>query len=302
MARTDGFLTRGIAWFRLYTDEPAVNVKYTDANIIVMLESAYKYILDSINRAMPMGKNIFVPVQTYADVEMGDPDDEQRYSLPPYMGQLIVVKHLSSDSDVLGTVWSRGTYHPGGKGIRIEQDTLWVGENMFPEGDFLRFEYVPSGCAALHEGTATAVAADGSTITLAATATLGELDTHPHAYAGARVRVLSATGAGAANNYVQERTIASYAHTTRVATLNEPFSPVPAGAVITYEIAPITDQVMDRAIWLHATLDVMAVEDSPHYYKLRDRMRTTMRDIRLGAGQRDLQSGGKVERSRFRDR
>jgi len=186
-----------------------------------------------------------------------------------------------------------------------------VDKGMIPEGDYVRIEYAPSGCAALHEGSAEAIAEDGSTLTLAETPTTGELDTHPHAYAGARLRILEAS----VNNYVQERTIASYDHETRVATFDTPLAPIPTVAeaeegedgheaeTTTYEICPVTTQVMDQAIWLRAALDVLAIEDQPKRYGLvQGRLRETMRELRLFYAQRDQANAGKVESDRFSGR
>jgi len=454
MARTDGFLTRGIARWRKYTGEPGVNSKYSDNDIIEMLQETYAYVLSEVNRAIGMGRTSYTPIRTYADVTLGDATSDQYYSLPPYIGTLLKVEELDSSSNPVGTLWSRGEYHPYGKGWRIEDNVLWVAKGELEEGHYVRVHYAPSGCAALHEGTLDAVGVAGSGATTTTTnkrltlansnlgvflsagdvvtladgaignfvvdevidddtvdlvtdpgdhsadttytcltepgasgsegttsnaaqtltkagsnlgvdiavgdvvriysATIGgyevhavdsitdddtvhfataptdsagdvdwcvfsvnpglltldtatdisasgagELDTHPHAYAGSRVRILSAT----TNDYVQERHIKSYAVATRVATLVEPFSPVPGGATITYEICPVTSQVMDRVIWLLAVLDVLAIEDEPRRYNLiKDRLRNAMRELRLFYGQRDAQSGGKMERSRTRYR
>ena len=299
MARTSGFLTRGIARWRTYTGEPGVDSKYSDDDIIEMLQESYSFVLGEVNRAIGLGRTAFSPIRTYADILMAASTSDQWYSLPPYFGKVLLVEELDSNSDVIRTLWSRGELHPSGKGWRVEEDTLFVAEDELQESNYVRVHYAPNGCAALHEGTAAAVAADGTTITLAAAPTIGELDTHPHAYAGSRVRVLTAS----TNNYVQERHVKSYDHVTRVATLVEPYSPIPSGATITYEVCPVTNQVMDRVIWLHAVLDVLAVEDEPRRYKLiKDRLANALRELRLHYAQRDSQSGGKMETSRTRHR
>lgn len=296
MSRTQGFLSRGIAQFRLYSDEPATNAKYSDSNIITMLESSYQYILGEVQRATTLGNTVVAPIQTYCDTLLLGSDVARYYALPSYIGKILRVMLLDASKNELQMLWARNTQHPWGKGFRIEENTFWVDAGALESGNYVRIEYEPSGCAALHEGTAEAVAATGLTVTLMATPTVGELDTHPNAYAGSRLRILSAT----TNSQVQERTILSYVTATRVATLAVALNPVPATS-ITYEICPITSQVMDRAIWLHAVLDTLAVEDSKSRYGLiKDRLAMTMRELRLFYGQRDLQAGGRLGMGGYR--
>ena len=296
MARTHGFLTRGIARWRLYTDEPSVNAKYSDTVIAEMLQESSAFVLGEVVRSIGMGKTLQSPPRTYMDITLGDNDSDQWYAIHPYVGKVLRVELLDSESNPLGTVFSEGEGSPAGKGYRLEQDALWVQEAHFDSGCILRVHYVPSGCAALHEGTAQAVATDGTTLTMATSVTVGEIDTHPNAYAGSRLRILTAT----TNSYVQERTIASHAVATKVLTLSEPLNPVPGGATITYEVCPPTNQVMDKVIFLHATMDVLAVEsDSKRYGMMKDRLANALRELRLHFAQRDAQSGGKMERSRY---
>lgn len=299
MARSSGFLTRGIARWRLYANEPGIDTKYSDDDIIEMLQESYVSVLGEVNRAIGMGRTGFTPVRTYADIELGDQDSNQWYPLPPYVGKVLLVEELNSESEQVGELWARGELHPFGKGWRIEENLLYVQENHLEEGHFVRVHFAPDGCAAMHEGTAAAVAADGSTVTLASSPTKGELDLHPNAYAGSMLRILSA----GTNDYLQERHIRSSSTAAApVCTLVEPLSPIPSGAV-TYEICPVTNQVLDSTIVLEAVLDVLAVEDEPRRYNLmKDRLRNKKRDLRLFYAQRDAQSGGKMERGRSKFR
>lgn len=297
MARTSGFLTRGVARWRKYTGEPGVDSKYSDDDIIEMLQESYVTVLGEVNRAVGMGRSGFSPIRTYADTELGATTSDQYYPLPPYLGKVLRVEELNSESEQVGELWSQGELHPSGKGWRIEENLLWVQEEALEEDHYVRIHFTPDGCAAMHEGTAGDVAADGTTVTLASSPSKGELDLHPNAYAGCVLRVLTAD----TNNYIQERHIRSSSTAAApVCTLVEPLSPIPSGTV-TYEICPVTNQVLDRTIWLHSVLDVLAVEDEPRRYNLiKDRLKNAMRDLRLFYAQRDAQGGGKLERGRTR--
>jgi hypothetical protein len=296
MSRSQSFLTRGIARWRLYTDEPGINSKYSNDDIIEMLQSSYAFVLGEVVRAIPMGSTMMTAPMTYTDVLLGTGATDQFYALPPYMKTILKVRLLDSNKDELTTLFAQGMGNPYGKGWRIEDNVLWVSKMALPQGDYVRVEYYASGAPCLHEGTAGTINSTGTTITLAAIPTTGELDTHPSAYAGCRLRILSA----GTNNYVQERNILSYDHVTRVATLSAALSPIPATSV-TYEICPVTDQLMDRAIVLHAVLDVLAIEVAPQRYSLmKDRMANALRELRLHYGQRDGATGGRVEKGGYR--
>ena len=432
--RTDGFLTQGIYWFRKYADEPAVNAKYSDADIITMLESSYQHCLQEVYRAIPQGKNSEMPIQTHADIQLGDSAYPRWYPVHPYMGVILKILHMTPDLLQWGVLWTRGNLSPAGKGYRLEENSFWVDRNWLPQGNYVRFEYAPSGCAALHQGTlegvyrtpatyldstigasvasvlssvtgagvantaittgitnpatasilsvtmagsgsstgnvafvgtdsagnaltdtialpasgqtaigslttafktvtsitfpstfvATNTASVGVTglvgavpgdegtmwttannasqqnmyVRLMATPTLGQLDTHPNAYAGSRIRILSAT----TNSYTQERTIRTYNPVTRLAMLEEPLNPIPGGTIL-YEITPITSQVMNRVIWMHAIMDILPIEGDPKKYgALKERYRDAMRDLRLFYANRDMQQGGKVETGRYLNR
>jgi hypothetical protein len=296
IAAADGFLARGIANWRLYTDEPGINSKYSDANIIEMLQSSYGFVLGEIIRAIPMGATVQVAPMTYCDITLGDGDEDQFYALPPHIKTILKVRLFDSEGNEKTTLFSHGMGHPGGKSFRIEDNVLWVAKNTLGDDDVVRIDYYASGAPSLHDGTASAVATDGTTVTLAATPSTGTLDTHPNAYAGCRLRILGAT----TNGYTQERNILSYNHVTRVATLSAALSPVPATSVV-YEVCPVTDTLMDRTIVLHSVLDVLAIEVAPQRYNLiKDRLANSLRDLRLFYGQRDAQSGGRVEKGGYR--
>jgi len=102
----------------------------------------------------------------------------------------------------------------------------------------------------LHYGTAAAAAA--GTITFAASPTRGELVSLTDYYAGAAVRVYSAT-AGA----FQTRVIDSYNATTRVATLRSNWGTTPSGTIL-YEICPALPEPYDAIYALDAAIDKCA--------------------------------------------
>lgn len=278
----DSFLSRMITSIRRYIDEPSISAKYTDAVLIAEVEKAYPVLLSEINRNKL--EDIVVARHQIAVTTAA-----ATYILPPYIESVIAVYEEDASYGFKVFYDGLGVYNEVGRGIWIEGNELRIGPNVLTEALTLTVEYVPSGTARLHNGTCTLDAA-GLVATFGSTTNAGSLDTHPHAYEGCILRILSA----GTNNYIQERTIRSYDHTTRAATLSAALSPIPA-TDIAYEICPPIFRGLDDAIASYTAMILVSVEsNTKRAVFLRDLHAQRMRNLRLNAYYSNLFRAGRV--------
>jgi len=290
----ESFLTRAIAAVRSNTDEPAINVKYTDADIIGELERAYPVIIGEINR------NTKTPVVGRTNLTITSSD--MTYVLPYHIGAVYAIyKHTSEGARLIYNPRSR--FNPLGRYVWIEGSTLHIQNvNVLPAGLVLTIEYIPAGTARLHNGTCS-VNSDGNEVTFATTPNAGTLDTHENAYAGCVLRILKVTGTGAVGDYIQERTITAYDRTTRIATLDVALDPVPAagsGGHIMYEVAPSIWKGLDETIATYAAYVIVSIEGNAEKAKaLSNIYRDQLRNLRLSGYYSLLQSAPQVSPDNF---
>jgi len=206
--------------------------------------------------------------------------------LPPNAGPI----HAVYDKDTFGQKVfynSASRLNPTGRNVWIEGSTLNIQySGLIDAGKVLTVEYLPKGTARLHNGICT-LNSDGDEATIAATPNKGTLDTHKDAYVGSVLRIINVTGTGATGNYIQERTITSYEHTTRVATLEKALDPVPvagSGGSILYEIATIIHKGLDSIIAMYAAYTICGIEGNSNRTKaLQAIYRDSLRMLRLTA-------------------
>lgn len=154
----------------------------------------------------------------------------RRYAVPPHMGNIREFVKLDSEQRVEKYIRPKGDRHPFGWGWRVEHNYLNLSfDPKDLDGQVWTLRYVPSADILPHEGTAGS--ATGTTLVLAATPTIGVLDTRPNAYLGGLVRIL-----GDSNGIMQERVVTAYDVTTRTATVDA-WSPTPGGTIL-YDILP----------------------------------------------------------------
>ena len=231
------------------------------------------------------------------------------YSLPPGIGMVWAIYALSNESGTKFYYHSRGIHNSAGRGIWVEGRTLHIQnpDQIIGVDTELVVEYTELGVAQLHDGTlAAAVNVAGDEVTLATVPSTGSLDTRDNAYAGCLLRILSVTGTSPVGNYVQERTIASYDRTTRVATLDTPLDPIPvagAGGYIYYEIAPAINQGLDSILSLYAAYMILAIEvNSKRAGGLLMMYRDQMRNLRLTAYYTILEDATKLRADAYDNR
>jgi hypothetical protein len=250
-AYDESFLSRTIASIRKYTDEPSVNAKYTDANLITEIEKSYPMVIAEINR----NRRDDIVVARY-DVTISSTSSETEYVLPWHIGNIVAIYKTDSNTGAKTFYYSRGRRNPAGRGVWVEGNILKVQIDHIAESSTVTIEYIPKATVRLHDGICTLNAA-GTVATLTNSPNQGNLDTHLNAYAGAILRVLEAD----TNNYMQERAIASYDHTTREATLDAALSPIPSGN-IKYEICPYLHRGIDDVMAAKVAWDILLGEGS----------------------------------------
>ena len=283
MAYTESFLTRAMAKARQHIDEPVVNKKYTDAVIIEMLESSYMLVLAEKSR------NAQTPI--VAKVTITPAASTTVYVLPFTVGAIESIYEAGDDGTKV-FYSRRGNYNSLGSRLRIEGNTLNLQTAaMFGLNTTLTVEYTPAGVVRLHNGTCT-LNADGDEVTFGATPNAGTLDTHKDGYVGSVFRLLDIDGTTVTGNYIQERTISAYDHTTRVATLSPALSPVGTtdDGSIYYEIAPAIHKGMDLVVPLHAAMTIAGIEGNEKRYRgIRLAYSEAIRNVRLTAYYSNIQ-------------
>jgi hypothetical protein len=296
MAMSNSFIDRMITDFRKFSDEPAIAAKYTDADVIRLVEYAYAAIINEINR------NKTEPIVARFDVTYSASTATSSHILPYYIGSIHAIYRESTlNNDVKIFYDSRSRLNRSGRRIWVEGYTLHIQPNVLSDGDIITIEYVPTGTARLHDGTCT-VDSTGLLVTFGATPTDGTLDTHVNAYAGCIFRIVSDDDAS--YNYMQERTIVSYVNSTRVATLDVALSPnagdgVQSGTTY-YEIAPAIHYGLDHIVALFLSWWIVSIEGSMNRARLLQRMYAgAIRNLRLTAYYSNLPASRKAREDNY---
>ena len=264
-----GFLSDCVTMIRQFTDEPSTEPKYTDSDLVRMIQDAFVDLHRTIN------VNTDHPILVGVDITLED--GVQDYLLPPQCGQLYRVAKMNSSTGLPEwEEWPGNDLDFSGQGFTIRGNTLHFTRDR-NSTETLNLLFIPNGEAYLHKGEAQAATA--STITLDTSPDDGTLDTRANVYVGSMVRVLSDD-----NGYVQERIITAYDNTTLVATVTPDFSPTPAGTppvTIVYEVLPQYSSMVRKAVVLIATLEVLASEANSKRYTIIERqLQRTLSSLR----------------------
>ena len=238
-------LERLIALVRMYADEPTVDAKYADADLILMLEAAFQQVLFDINTCNDS------PIVVRHNITLAS--GSELFVLPPNVEQVLQIAKIDTVTG-LPEWWIR----PGSKYgmcpiVQIEGRTLRLAPKWNGEDCTVQIKFVPTGEVRLHYGTAQT--ATSTTVRLAATPTLGSLDTRENAYVGSLLRIVSAT----TNGYVQERPISAYSRATLDATLESPLTGVPAGGDVVYEIVPTYGRLIESVVACYVARELLAI-------------------------------------------
>lgn len=145
------------------------------------------------------------------------------YTLPPAIRRIIRIAKWDADGILENDAGPPlSEYSPFGPGWQVEGNTLRI--RPFPTTvETWTIKYVPSGDTSYFYGdsgsTGASVSADGLTVTLSNTPSLGSIDRRTNSYAGSVVRLIG-------THSIEERVIASDAlsSSTRTLTLRLPLS------------------------------------------------------------------------------
>lgn len=288
----DSFLSRGLADIRKHIDEPTVNAKYTDADLIRQLEFSYLLVLGEKNR------NALTPAVARITITLGSSDTV--YILPYTVGSIEAIYEGDSYG---GKIFysTRSQYNPLGRRVWIEDNTIRIqAAGILGIGTSITVEYIPSGIARLHHGACT-LNSDGDEATFGATPNVGSLDTHHNAYVGSTFRIVNVIGSVVTGNYQQERTISAYDNSTRVATLSPALTTIPTtdDGEILYEIAPAIHKGLDMVVALHAAKSIALVEGLGRAANIKKAYLEAIRHVRLTAYYSNLQDATSLHSDNF---
>ena len=258
------FIKTVLARIRGYLDDPDFDAKYTDQFLIkhVVMPS----LVDVWSRCSLSADN---PVML--DYNLTFIENQECYTLPACVGEIHeIVQYTGLDGRQLSNGLITDDLRPSHPQSRT--GPVWMIEgNMICFRPFPQnldsggntnltwtIRYTTNGDMLPHYSTSTnygSLDATKTLFTFSATPDLGLVDYRPNAYAGQFIRLLSNAG-GSNLGITEERVIASYDPSTRVATLMRPFT-VAAGNYA-YEVCPPQSQGMVEAIALSASLKLGA--------------------------------------------
>ena len=238
-----GFLSECISLIRKMTDEPSVEPKYLNADLIEFIESAFDQVLSAINIDSDH------PILVRHDVSCVN--GTQEYVLPCSVGEIWRVARIDETSRLpVWELWPSNEFTFAGYGFTIEGNIIRFGTPNITT-QTLQVLYMPNN--EIHIHTATAESGTTTTIEFAATPTEGTLDIRPHGYAGYMVRLLEGVGAG------QERVVESYDADTLIATVRPAWITAPDDTTV-YEVLPQYSRLIKHVVVCYAALDVLASE------------------------------------------
>lgn len=241
---------RMLQCIRQVLDEPAENVKYTDQQLLSYARSAWSTVIQDL---FNVADN---PIVLRFDITVSSA--AQEYVLPPIVGEILELAKIDSDTDLY--LWEEvpsSRWNPAGPGFIIEGNVIRFSPK-WQETHTLRLTFIPTGDMTVHTGDTTTFTA--TTVTMDDSPTTGALDLRENGYAGAILRILSATWGGGEKQHVQERVVSSYDATTRVATVSPAFNPVPSAGTLTYEIVPMLYNLLEMTVCFYTASMLLAIE------------------------------------------
>lgn len=278
------WLDRAITRIRMLTGEPGINAKYSDDNLIDLIETSYGTVIaDELIRqsAAPL----------VASMTLNLAAGTEYYVLPPTIQEVLWVGERDANThNMMSDFKPRARLNPAGPGWIMEGNLMrWVPVPSVAKT--LAVDYIPSADVRLHYGTAGTVGA--TSVVLAASPTKGALDERPNAYAGSILRILSSSGATAAVG--EERVISAYNSATRTATVPLAWATTPSGTV-TYEIAPLVSQIGDMIVSYYVAKLLVGLEGNRvRQATMEMAYREQMRNLRLRISKLEMRRGTRFQ-------
>lgn len=276
-----GFLSEAVSQIRQTLDEPSTNPKYSDTDIIRVLQTSMATVLTDLHSSMDHKILVRMPIT----IE----DDVQSYILPPQVSQVWSVAKIDANNVKLYDVYVGSEWDFTQYGFRLEGNTIRL-MTTWNTGEILQVTFVPTVESTLCKGTSATY--DTNTITLS-TITDGSRDSRPNAYAGYMLRVLSSTDSNA--NYVREYTVTNYDPLTQIATLNVDADPVLAGT-ITWELVPLGLSLFKEVAIIHAAMTLAGMEGREKKMMALERLSAIrMRALRIQLARKEQRRGRVME-------
>jgi len=252
-----GFLNRLIAAIRKMVDEPSINAKWSNSDILAKIRDAWAQMWLDVNL------NSEVPITVRYDIAISSSTED--YKLPPNVGEIIRLSKINSTTGIPEWELDSASYrNPAGFGFRIEGNTLRVNPK-WTTGYTMRLDYIPNGDISPIEGTVLGSAFTSTTVNLnSMSVTLGTLDTRENAYGGYYLRKVSEVdGGGTARTgfIMEEPLVASWENTTRVATFRTALDQTPISSnTVTVELVTVLGYNLERLLALTAARMILADE------------------------------------------
>jgi len=272
-----GFMGTILGIARKTTDEPAVNAKYTDADILALTSDTWVQLWTDLNLTVE------APIIVRLDINVVS--GTTHYSLPSVVGEIIRIAKVVADTGLLEfEMWPQSMYNPAGDGFHIEANTV-VFTPTWKDSHTLRIEYIPSGEVTFHEGLGTL----DSTTTFQmdsmwtggspSSSFAGTFDNRDNAYAGYLLRIKSGGSSWA------ERVISAYDEGTGIATISVPetgLSSAPGDNSYVYEVVPAFGKLVTHVLGLMVGRTILMREgNSKRYNLLTQEYKEKVRALRI---------------------
>lgn len=252
---------------RRWLDESDLRTKYPDSLLVELCGEVFTEVVTDV-----MNWSQFKTVVQYQFSVVANTDV---YPLPTNMGEVLAVRVIDTQGNIVGDLTKRSYINPFGWHWRIENGHF-VFETA-PNGTAnysIRVDYVPAGDVAMFAGTVPASALTQETINLSSlTATLGSVDRRPRAYLGCNINLYYVTNSGGSaknpSGYsltpIQERVIESVAPTTSIATFTRALDYDPSTAlsgtdIVHVEVLPQEAPILWPTVELALAIRIMSME------------------------------------------
>ena len=239
-----GFLSDVVSLVRKATDEPNNSPKYTDGDIVELIQAGMDAVITDIqaqtDHPLVVRYNITLVSGT------------QFYVLPPSVATLIRVAKINTSSGIPEYESWPGSYmNPAGHGWKIEGNVIRFLRD-WQSTDTLELMYHPNAEPLMHKATATSATSTG--LVFPASVTDGTLGTRPNEYVGMLARLITND-----SGLQEERLITAYDVATRAATIAHAWDTTPSGTIV-YEVVPIFSRLIKHVIALRTAIDLLSQE------------------------------------------
>lgn len=209
MTVTDSWLYRVVERFRHMVDDPGG--KYDDNYIL------REFVPPAVSAAMSyMAFTASNPVVIRFPLTL---TNGQEYYQLPRAHQYLRVARFDDQGRVLEEYYPRNDFNPLGPGIAVEDFVLRIQPLPTLTRDDWTVLYIPHSDGRYHYASGGRLDSTRTVLTLAPTATLGDLDREEGAYVGCKLRLIPVSG-----GTIESRLITAYDPETRQVTVRRPFA------------------------------------------------------------------------------